>query len=239
MLFFSLFLSTFIHANVVNEYFQKIESAGAHVGYAIIREEFLASKNQFIVTTFTKTNDLGGSITESLKAYSTADTSEPISYQYTLLVGKKAKTIDAVVRKGILYATVAEDKSKRTLQTTLDPKKDVMFASSLVQRMLKKGLSSGKNYSYNAVSEEDGQVVSGKVEILEQKEDRYRVLNDFKQSRFYSYLNPKGVILETDNPITKLKTKWVSKKAEAVGDIAFPELVLKTLFGTVPMESKK
>ncbi len=228
-----------MYANIVNEYYQRIESSGTHIGYAILREEFIAAKNQFIVTSFTKTNDAGGSITESLKTYATAENSDPISYQYTLLVGKKTKTIDAVVRKGVLYATVTEDKSKRSMQTTLDPKKDIFFSSFLIQRMLKKGLTQGKNYNYNAVSEEDGQVVSGKVEILEQKNDTYRVLNDFKQNRFYSFITPKGVVLETDNPITKLKTKWVSKKADAVGDIAFPEAILKTLFGSVPTESKK
>ncbi len=239
MLFICLLLNTFVHASIVSEYYQKIESSGSHIGYAIIREEFISDKNQFIITTFTKTNDAGGSITESLKAYATAEKSEPISYQYTLLVGKKTKTIDSVVRKNVLYGTITEDKAKRTIQTKLDPNKDVFFSAFLTQKMLKRGLIQGKNYNYEAIAEEDGQISKGKVEILEQKNDTYRILNDFKQNRFYSYMNPKGVIMETDNPITKLTTKWVATKKEAVGEIPYPEAILKTLFGTVPEVSKK
>jgi hypothetical protein len=239
MLFLWLIFQSFVHANIINEYYQKIESSGTHIGYAIVREEFLAAKNQFIVTTFTKTNDAGGSITESLKAYSTAEKSEPISYQYTSLIGKQTKTIDAVVRKGVLYATINENKSKRSIQTKLDESKEIFFSSSLVQKMLKRGLSQGKNYAYEAIAEEDGQIAKGRVEIVEQKNDTYRVLNDFKQNRFYSFMNTKGVILETDNPIQKLKTKLVATQKEAVGDIAFPEAVIKTLFGNIPTGSNK
>ncbi|MCB0347995.1 MAG: hypothetical protein KDD37_04130 [Bdellovibrionales bacterium] len=239
MFFICLLLNTFTHATVINEYYQKIESSGAHIGYAIIREEFLSEKNQFIITSFIKTNDAGGSITESLKAYATAEKSDPISYQYTLLVGKKTKTIDAVVRKNVLYGTIVENKAKKTLQTKFDKEKDTFFSSFLGQKLLKRGLTQGKNYNYDAVAEEDGQISKGKIEIIEQKNDTYKILNDFKQNRFYSYMTPKGVIMETDNPITKIKTKWVATKKEAVGEIPYPESILKTLFGTIPEVSKK
>ena len=236
MLFVSMIFSFHLHAKVIHQYFQKIESNNNHIGYAIVREEHLAKKQQIVVTSFVKTNESGGNITEGLKSFSTADKLQPISYQYTAIAGDKSTTIDAVVRKGTLFATITEGKSKKTIQKKLPD--NAFFSSVLLPKVLRKGLAVNNNYEFEAVAEEDASVTKGRLQILEKTktngEESYKLINDYKQNRFYSYVSPIGKVLKTDNPVTKLSTVTVSSKNEAVGSISYPEVILKTLFGKVP-----
>jgi len=225
-----------LHAKVIHQYFQKIESNGNHIGYAIIKEEHLADKNQIIVTSFVKTNQAGGDITEGIKAYSEVSDLKPISYQYTLLVGEKSKTIDAVVRKGSLFSTVSDGKTKKTLQNKIS--ENAFFSTFLLPKLMRKGLAVKKNFEFEAIAEEDGTLSKGRLQILETTKiggiDAYKLVNDYKDNRFYSYVSSDGKVLKTENPITKLNTITVKTKAEAVGNIAYPEVILKTMFGKVP-----
>tara|TARA_B100001248_G_scaffold261804_1_gene254377 strand:- start:1868 stop:2578 length:711 start_codon:yes stop_codon:yes gene_type:complete len=225
-----------LEAKIIHQYFQKIESNGSHIGYAILQEEHLADKNQMVVTSFVKTNQLGGNIIEGIKAYSDVSQLAPISYQYTLMVGDKNKIIDAVVRKGSLFTTTTENGTKKTTQTKID--ENSFFSTFLVPRMLRKGLAVDKNFKFSAIAEEDASVSEGRAQILEltkiNGQEAYKLVNDYKNNRFYSYISPEGKVLKTENPITKINTITVDSKKNAVGSIAYPEVVLKTLFGKVP-----
>lgn len=230
------FFQMHLHAKVIHQYYQKISSNNTHIGYAIVREEHFPKKKQVVVTTFVKTNSNGGDITEGLKAYASDSKLAPISYQYTAIIGKNTKTIDAVVRDNTLFATITEGKSKKTLQKKLTPHS--FFSSFLLPRILRKGLAKGKNYKFDAVAEEDAALLTGRLQVVEEAkykgQDVYRVLNDYKQNRFYSFVTPTGKILKTENPITKIHTETVDSKDLAVGDISFPEAILKTLFDKIP-----
>ena len=81
-------------ADILFEGYSRVISGGVHCGYIVNRYEFDTKKKQFISTYFLKTNPHCSSLTESLKAYATAEL-KPISYQYTSLTGSTAKIIDA------------------------------------------------------------------------------------------------------------------------------------------------
>ncbi len=90
-----LFLSHNLNAMVIFDGYYRIVSAGKHVGFSIVRYEYDPQKKQFTATTFLKTNELGGNITESVKAICAEEKFRPISYSYTSLEGTKSKVIDA------------------------------------------------------------------------------------------------------------------------------------------------
>lgn len=79
-----------VRAEVLFEGYSKVLSGGVHIGYSIVRYEFDNKKKQFVATTFLKTNEFGGNLTESLKAFATDDM-KPVSYEYTTLIGNQVK----------------------------------------------------------------------------------------------------------------------------------------------------
>ncbi len=90
----TLFISQLLHAEVLFEGYAKVMAGGIHVGYFISRYEYDQKKKEFHAITFLKTNEVGGNITESIKAVAKEDLS-PVSYSYTTLIGNVPKTIDA------------------------------------------------------------------------------------------------------------------------------------------------
>ena len=107
-LFLYLFCSkSFADVTILFDGYSKVLSGSVHIGYVVNRYEFDNKKNQFISTYFIKTNELGGNLTESLKAYATKDM-KPISYQYTTLLGKQTKTVDAKFEKNKILATITD-----------------------------------------------------------------------------------------------------------------------------------
>lgn len=88
-------------ADVLFEGYSKILSGEEHIGYVISRYEFDSKKKQFVSTYFLKTGKGAGELTESLKAYADSELA-PISYEYTSLMGKDTKTIDAKFKNGNL-----------------------------------------------------------------------------------------------------------------------------------------
>jgi hypothetical protein len=93
VLFSFLLLSQLIfnsnsYADVLAEGWYKLLLGQQHIGYIVQRFELDTKKNQVIMTSFLRTNTLGGDITESLQSFSTTGF-EPISYQYSILKGKQ------------------------------------------------------------------------------------------------------------------------------------------------------
>ena len=88
-----IIFTTNSHADVMAEGWYKLLLGQQHIGYIVQRFELDTKKNQVIMTSFLRTNTLGGDITESLQSFSTTGF-EPISYQYSILKGKDATLID-------------------------------------------------------------------------------------------------------------------------------------------------
>lgn len=224
-------------ADILFEGYSKVLSGGVHIGYSIVRYEFDNKKKQFVATTFLKTNEFGGNLTESLKAYSTDDM-KPVSYQYTTLIGKDVKIIDAKVEKNKLLASVKM--GGKTEKISKELPKGSFLSSFLAYVMLRSptGFKADTKYDFQAVAEEDGSLNPGIAMIKNQETfngiKAYRVLNEFKGSKFISMVSDKGEVFSTKSPVQGISTELMAKPSEATAGFALPVATLRTLFGNVP-----
>ena len=225
------------HADLLFEGYSKVLLDGAHIGYVVQRYEFDPKKKEFSTTYFLKTNQLGGNITESLKARS-SDSMRPIAYQYTELSGDKARTIDATF-KGETMTAVVRDGGKQTTLTKKVPK-SAFLASFLAYMMLqgKEGIKKGVRYQYQAVAEEDGNLYTGDASITTDEVmngvNAFKVLNTFKGMQFASWVTHKGEVLATRSPVQKIATELVGNMNDAIAGIGYNPGNLSMLFGSVP-----
>ncbi|MFP5520558.1 MAG: hypothetical protein ACLGGX_11685 [Bdellovibrionia bacterium] len=235
-----LFPQLLLANNILFEGYHKVYLQDKHIGFTVSRYEFDAKTQKFKSTYFLKTHGTGADITESLKALSNKDLS-PVSYEYTSLVGKDSKVIDAKMQKESLVATLRENGKAKTIRTQVP--KGSFLSSFLIYLILQnpKGLQAETNYQYQAIAEEDGQLHKG--EALFGKEEVkngfkvFKALNTFKDSKFISYVSPKGEIIGTEIIGAGLKTELSTDLASAAGEIPKSESLLKTLFGTLPVKS--
>lgn len=234
-----IFLSsaTSAQAEVLFEGYSKILSGGKHVGYSVARYEFDPKKKQFRGTTFLKTGGLGVDITESIKAVADQDLN-PISYEYTSLMGKKTKSIDAKFSKGKMTAIVKEDGKSVTVRRDLP--QGAFLSNFLVYLILrgKNGLQVGTRYDYTAIAEEDAEVSKGDAFIEKQElhrgQNAFRILNRFKDVKFISHVSERGEVISTQSPANGIATELVAVPSEAIGTFGRSDVILQSLFGEVP-----
>ena len=224
------------------EAYYKITSVGQHVGYYIQRYELDPKKKQFISTYFLRTNEVGGNISESLKAYS-SDQLNPISYQYTSLQGSVAKTIDANVRKGkkdnsILQVKINENGKLRVFEQKLQ--EGTFFSTFLIYLLLQgpKGITPGVKYNFKAIAEEDGKAFPGEVFIESEEKkmgiDTFKVLYTFKRTQFVNFIDPKGESLLSVSPALNISAEMVANTSEATKGMIFNNKSISLLFGNIP-----
>lgn len=224
-------------ADVLFEGYSKILSGEEHIGYVISRYEFDSKKKQFVSTYFLKTGKGAGELTESLKAYADSELA-PISYEYTSLMGKDTKTIDAKFKNGNLSALVTTNGKTSRIEKKVP--KGTFLSTFLVYLMLKSkdGLKSETNYEYQAIAEEDGGIYKGQA--LVGKEEMFngfkvfKILNTYKDSKFLSYVNERGEVLGTNALGQAISTELVGKAADATANQSVSAGLLKTLFGATP-----
>jgi hypothetical protein len=229
--------SHYAKAQVLFEGYSKVLSAGQHVGYIVNRYEFDQKKKQFVSISFLKTNELGGNLAESLVARAEEDFT-PISYQYTTVVGGQSKSIDAKFAKGKILATIKD--GAKTEKIDKDLPKGAFLSTFLGYVMAKnpKGISPDTKYDYQAVAEEDAAVYKG-VALIKSKEDfngvkAYKILNEFKGTKFVSYLSEKAEVLASKSPVLSIATEVVAQPSAATAGHNVPAAILKQLFGDVP-----
>ena len=243
-------LSPKVYGAVLFEGYAKVLSGGVHIGYFISRYEFLEKENAFKSTYYLRTNALGGDISESLSATATADKLDPIGYVYTSVAGNKSTIIEAQAKNGKLIAKVFrgepgkekdKNKTKDDIPTiTRDLPPNAFFSTFLAYRMLKgeKGISSDTKYEYQAVAEEDATVYKGMAYVKELESfkniEAYKVLNEFKGSKFISYASKKGEMLATKSPLQSIETELVATANEATQGIELNPESLKIVFGDIP-----
>lgn len=227
-------------ADILFEGYSKIVSGDQHIGYIISRYEFDNKKKQFVSTYFLKTSGGGVEITESLKAYADADLA-PVSYEYTTIVGKETKTIDAKFKSGNMSAVVKNGKTVNRIEKKIP--KGTFLSTFLVYVMLKskEGLKSETNYEYQAIAEEEaaihkGQALVGKQEMFNGFEV-FKILNTFKDSKFLSYVNDRGEVLGTNAMGQGISTELVATPAEALAGQPTSATLLKAVFGGTPAGS--
>ncbi len=228
-------------AEILFEGYSKVVSGGVHVGFIVSRYEFDSKKKQFSFTYLMKTNELAGNMLESIKAVSKADLS-PVAYAYTSLAGGQTKTIDAKFEGGKFIATVKDGANISKINKALP--KGVFLSYFLVYEMLKnpKGITPGTKYEYQAIAEEDGAIVKGMAFVKGVEEfngiKAYKILNDFKDTKFTSYVSEKGEVLSAKSPVQSISTELVAQSSAATGNFQVPTALLKSLFGEVPLGNK-
>ncbi|MNJ91195.1 hypothetical protein D3C87_88420 [compost metagenome] len=225
------------HADTLFEGYSKIVSGDKHIGYIITRYEFDNKKKQFISTYFLKTTGGGADITESLKAYADPELA-PISYEYTTVVGKDTKTIDAKFKNGNMSAVIKSGKQVNRIEKKIP--KGTFLSTFLVYLMLKskEGLKSETKYEYQAIAEEEASIQKGQALVgKEEKFNGYKafkILNTFKDTKFLSYVNERGEVLGTNAMGQGISTELVANPNDATAGIPVSTTLLKAIFGSVP-----
>lgn len=225
------------HAEILFEGYSKILSGDQHIGYVVSRYEFDSKKKQFISTYLLKTGKGNNEVTESLHAVADSELA-PISYEYTTLAGKEAKTIDARFKAGTLSAMVKTGGKVQRIEKKIP--KGTFLSTFLVYLMLKSkdGLKSETNYEYQAIAEEDGAIYKGQALVGKEENHNgfkvFKILNTFKDSKFLSFVNERGEVLGTNAMGQNITTELVANPSDATTGQSFSSTILKTLFGNVP-----
>ena len=234
----SLVMPSFGFADVLFEGYQKIISGGTHIGYTVSRYSYDPKKKQYSAIYFIKTGAMGGDNTESVRALAD-DNLNPISYEYTSMMGKEIKIIDAKFLKGKMSAKVSEGKKSKTIKN--DIPKGTFLSSFLVYLMLKSktGIQTDSKYNYKAIAEEDGSIENGLAVVGKEETIKnfraFKITNQFKGIEFISYVNDRGEVLSTNSPALNLTTELVATPSEAIGEFPTSSSILKSLFGDVPL----
>lgn len=245
LLFFSL--GPFAQAaEVMFEGYYRIDLESKPVGYSVMRYEFDAKAKNFIVTSFTRAKFGDQIVQESYKG-KTTDRFEPVTYQYTSIVGDKTKMIDATFKSEIMNLTINDGKTAR--KETHKIPKGTFLSSFLPYMLLQKKLTLNQAFRYDALAEESGNVYTGKS-LIQSKEQRgpyeiLRILNNYMREDFVSEMavvrdpkNPdkfiKGEVFKTNSPVKNLSTHLVSAANLATDGQLVPNKVMISLFGGMP-----
>lgn len=223
---------------VLFEAYSKVLSQGAPVGYVISRYEYDAKAKRFFSSYYLKTNS---NLTESLKAIADSEFN-PISYEYTSIVGKDTKTIDAKFSKNKMSASINVNGKSTRVEKKYE--QGVFLSTFLFYVMLKSpsGLKSDSKYNFKAFSEEDAEIVTGSAAILKLEkfkgQDVFRVNNVFKGMEYTSFLNDHGEILGTESKSQGISTEVVALPMEATQGLSFVPGTVKAIFGDIPAGTK-
>lgn len=249
---FSLFLlsqTTLIsnsYADVMAEGWYKLLLGQQHIGYIVQRFELDTKKNQVIMTSFLRTNTLGGDITESLKSFSTTGF-EPISYQYSILKGKDATLIDGKFANGNATVKVTEKGETKTHKYKVPKGSFLSYFLGYVMTSFEnpkdpgdKGIKVGRSFSYKAIAEEDGQLADGTADVIGTEKinghDTFRIRVKYKNIQSISSLTGNAEIAQINQPLSGHQVK-VTTREEATRGFPSSDKSLKTLFNTIPKDS--
>jgi len=221
-------------STVLHEGWYTVTLAGQKVGYFTEKYEF-TPEGKFKATTYLKTNAIGGNLTQSLKAFSKSDLT-PLNYAYTSKIENDIKVIDATFKSDTMNLRIIENgkESKRSAKI----KKGTFLSTFLLYLILqqKNGLSIGKDYAYSGIAEEDGTISTGSAYIKSldkvDGQESFKILNEFKGQKFFSWVTPRGTILMTRMPAESLEVKIAANKADATKNMMVNERELSLLFGS-------
>lgn len=218
------------------EAYHKILSGGVPTGYVIARYESDA-KGNLTATTFTRTNTMGGDITESIRA-ACDKKFQPISYSFTSKVGDSTKIIDGVVKGQKMEVKITENGKSETKVVQLQ--KGVFLSQFLVYLMLTnpKGLAKGLKYNFKAIAEELGSVEAGEAYVDSTETYKgvtvFKILNTFNGTKFISLVTSNGEIMQTRSPLQGVSVEMVANREEATTNLPFDTKTVALVFGQLP-----
>lgn len=145
------------------------------------------------------------------------------------------------VPKEMLKMTATVDENGKITKVIDDLPRGTFLSYFLVYLMLKSktGIQTDSKYDYQAIAEEKPKLVDG-VAIVRNEEEHlgvktYVVENKFSDQKFISYVTDKGHVIGVVNPSQSIETQLVAKPSEAIGEFTVPSLIMKNLFGEVPL----
>jgi hypothetical protein len=224
-------------AEPIFEGYYRLSLADAPIGYFIQRYDLNQKDKTFTSTYYLYTKTADGTTTESLNAKA-SEKLEPLSFQYTMLEGKKTKVIDAFVKGKKLVMKIVEN--GKTTAKEIPMTNDTFFSTFLSHLMLRnpKGMQVGNKFTYTAIAEEDGMAYKGEAFVKEQVKERgfdtFRTLNTFKKQEFVNWVNFKGEALKTQVPAVALSAELVADPKDAYKNMDFNQASIKLLFGGIP-----
>lgn len=225
---------------IIFDGYYKIFAGSLHVGYVIHQYRFDEKKKVFQSIHYLRTNEKAGNQTESLNAFAN-DKFHPISYQFTQAAsgaaGNAVKLIDASFSGDKMTATVSNGQQPQKIQNTLQ--KGSFLSIFLVPLMMSQGIGTDKRYQYSAVAEEDGKTYQGDAYVQKDMDTYkgqsvFKVLNVFKDTKFYFYVNNKGEYLGSSSPAQQISTELVADPAEATQGMPVSAAHLQKVFGDIP-----
>lgn len=229
-------------AEVIFEGFYKVSLNDVHSGYAIQKFELDAKSKEFksIYYIYVRTSPDGKKfLTESLVSKSN-DKFHPKSYNYTAIVDGKPVTIDAKFTDKTMKANINKDGKPQ--KVTKNIPKGTFMSSMLLFLILQKGVGVGKNFSYNAIAEEDAQIMPGTVAVTSEVPYKgiksFKLDYSFKNVKSIAYIAESGHVLYSEAPAQKVMTELVDNASAATLNFPFPKKTLKTLFGEIPTGQK-
>lgn len=231
------------HAKLMYEAYLKIEQNGQHVGYAIQKYEYNKSTQQFISTSYIRTNLLEGGTQESLKAVCD-NKFNPVSYQYTAQVGKTVKTVDAKfsLNKKQLKATAVVGDGKNNKTVTKNFEKGTFLSTFLNLVILQYGYKTNQKYDFKAIAEEkfDDSKGSAIFKSTYELKNKKVFVGSFVYagSQFESHITDDGQAYKTTLAQQGLSTQVVKTPAEATKGFKLNEKVLKSAFEDIPRGKK-
>lgn len=234
----TLLLSVSSQAQVLFEGYYRILQQNQPIGYSVQKYESDQKAQQFKSTVFIKTNAQGGNVTESITTVSDLGLN-PIRFNYTGIIGKTNRTIDAEVQNGQLLVTIKENGKTSKNVEKLEP--GLFLSGVLIYSILRspEGLKPSASYTYKAIAEEDASITQGKAIVGEAQMYRgkirsYRVENEFKGTKFVSFVTETGEVLSTTAPLQGITTELVPLADMATRGQVVPQKALQTLFGSHP-----
>ncbi len=241
LLSLSLLFTQTLCAEILFEGFYRIERKKQHVGYVMQRMSTDAKARTKTLTTYMRVVQDGQELFESTKSVARLGTGAPVSSSYTTNTLGNPVTIvtqyNGAKGKASFYSG-----NKRTLERA-ETLKPVAHASSFIFYLadLSK-MTAGKNYEYNALTEERGRIGVGILNFVTAKNAEgikvVHLVDDFLGQPSENFVSESGEPLGSRSPFEDVIVYWVPNKKEAMGDMQFPTSEMTSLFGDLP-EGKK
>lgn len=204
-------------------------------GYVIQRYEHNHTTRELISKYYIQTSSRLGSRRESLVAKCTEDF-QPLFYRYTDKGPHHHRVTEAHFKDHVMRGYMTTEGGVPTPFQKKVPQ-GVFLSTFLGYLMLNKGYLTGVKFVFSAISEEDAQIFQGQSYVQRRVRKRgvpaFKLLNEFKESPFTSFISPRGDILQAYSPLQRIGIQLTSFSSATKG---FPmdEKEIKSLFGDIP-----
>ncbi len=231
------------NAEITFEGFYRIENAGEHVGFSVVREELDPKTKISTIRYFIVTTDRDHKLHE-VRSTSTHDARlNPLTSDYIEKTeGQEVEHLHVQIKiTGKNYHYVKqEDKFKKQGDGKL---KDNEFLRPMTDHvLLLNHLKKGKAYTYDVFRDDEAAHRGGQVQVLDEATVKghklFQILDDSEMHPQENWLADNGQILMSRLPKVSVTSKLVPNFEMAVGEIPFKRSDLLHFFPEMPKGEK-